>query len=848
LSIGLAQVGRLLLPLGFCICLAPYAALSQVVAPTFTYSPSAGCTLTSPCVISPSTPPISNYYFASVTPSSANQYFMVTTTGANPNQLLTVNNLNTNGYVMGLLLTSGGSPIWLPPNSSVQLVYNGTAWALVNRFFPPNVYMVDGTTYSQLSSAYNDCVAANSQTNTCVIYDYYPQETSAAAPWHGVPWYFSGGEVPVHLYLGPGVFITDGPFTVPRLSQVIGSGRQGTSSTLFYGTIIQSTNTAFGGLMFTASGGSGCTTGPITISGGTYTALAKATVTSVSGGSYPVVVMQSLGSGYTSIAGLTLTFPGCTGTNAPSVTSAITNTVVYIGDSPNSNGATFGSRLENMTIDCNYATSCTGLEMLNAQEQSGPRNVNFFNWAHYGIHADGSGANNSTLTDVEVNGCFDASKCMIPASTTTPSIGIYIENAAVRVDKVTVNATNTPGLSGTSQLSAAACKTGGGEAQLTAHSGYTFNTSLLTSGTYVVVSGFTATGFSGIFQINTVTSSNLTYFTPCTSGAAPPITAASAVNLLLPIAVGVCGGPNCLDSSTSSSSAYGSVVFTGLKHTERAIDGTFVTGQVTYTDISPSCPSSGTLINCIHLDGGTNQPSFYLIGNLLLAGGAQVGIKDDGLGKTVTGTLIPQYSGGSAACPIDGRMLFLGRALTGSSSGSGSNTVEIQSPSTPSSCQIPPNTCLDIDGGVQHTTNTTYTDYAAQIADTSNHHLNFWLLAHDNGTANVGFSMRFCNISTSQTSNYAWFNSVYAGSGYVQASQSTSIPLTPTMYATSSLNTGGSATLQVNFFMGPATSSSSCAFSPTAGTPFASCLGNWSSSMPDIYTVNYIRAVLVPAL
>jgi hypothetical protein len=68
------------------------------------------------------------------------------------------------------------------------------------------------------------------------------------------------------------------------------------------------------------------------------------------------------------------------------------------------------------------------------------------------------------------------------------------------------------------------------------------------------------------------------------------------------------------------------------------------------------------------------------------------------------------------------------------------------------------------------------------------------------------------------------------------------------MFAASSLNTGGSNTLQVTFFMGPATSSSSCAFSATAGTPLGSCPGHWNGSPSDQFTLNYIRAVLVPAL
>jgi len=476
---------------------------------------------------------------------------------------------------------------------------------------PPNTYVVDGTTYSTLASAYNACVANQSSTNsntaTCEIWDYYPQET-ATTPWPGSPWFFSGGETPVHLHLGPGVFITNGPFTVPRLSTISGSGRAGsTGAAKTYGTVIQSTNVStFGGLILTATAaGVGCSAGTVTIT-------------------------NSSGSA---------SFPGCS--TQPSYSFALSNTLIYIGDSGNASGSTFGSRLENLTVDCNNAVSCSGIEIQNAQEQSGPRYVNVVNFSVYGIHVDGSGGNNSSLIDVEVDGCYSAASCLI-SSTTVP---VLIENAAVRVDKITVNTPNTPGLSGTTQLASATCS--GGTATLTAAGANTFPASFLT-GAHIAVSGVTGGGtYNGTYSILTTSSSAVSYGSGCTGTGT--ISNSATANILPNAGIYLCGGPNCPDSNTSSNNGYASVVFTGTKHTERAGDGTFVTGQITYTDISPTCPSSKTLNNCIHLAGSPNQPSFYLIQNLLVAGGANVAIQDDGLSKTVTGTVIASYSGGSVA-------------------------------------------------------------------------------------------------------------------------------------------------------------------------------------------------------
>jgi hypothetical protein len=164
-------------------------------------------------------------------------------------------------------------------------------------------------------------------------------------------------------------------------------------------------------------------------------------------------------------------------------------------------------------------------------------------------------------------------------------------------------------------------------------------------GAYINISGVTpASAYGGIFQITGVTSTTLTYAVTCSG---PGTIASSASVQILPRAGGqVCGGSTCVDHSGTNPTAV--VAFTGIKHTERAQDGTYVTGAVIYTDMSPTCPSAGyTQMNCVHFDG-VNQPLSYLVQNLANLSGARTSIQDDAFSTTITDSVVPYYAGGSS--------------------------------------------------------------------------------------------------------------------------------------------------------------------------------------------------------
>lgn len=68
---------------------------------------------------------------------------------------------------------------------------------------------------------------------------------------------------------------------------------------------------------------------------------------------------------------------------------------------------TFGNRIENLTLDCNFMSGCIGLYSNDIQEQSGARHFLIINFPVYGIFMDGTGgpgqgAENYVLEDGEV--------------------------------------------------------------------------------------------------------------------------------------------------------------------------------------------------------------------------------------------------------------------------------------------------------------------------------------------------------------------------------------------------------------------------------------------------------------
>jgi hypothetical protein len=164
---------------------------------------------------------------------------------------------------------------------------------------------------------------------------------------------------------------------------------------------------------------------------------------------------------------------------------------------------------------------------------------------------------------------------------------------------------------------------------------------------------------------------------------------------------------------------------------------------------------------------------------------------------------------------------------------------------TPASCQVAPGACVDIEAAIQHTAGTAYTDCALGVSDSSGNQINYRLATQDNSVTNKGFAMRFCNTPGSQTSNIEWFNSFFNGSGYQFVNQGSS---TATMFTSSTLSTSGSAILNLTFYFGPSSATTSCSFSASGSTPLTCSTTSWPGTESDQFTINYLRSVLVPAL
>jgi hypothetical protein len=591
-------------------------------------------------------------------------------------------------------------------------------------------------------------------------------------------------------------------------------GRTTSSTITSFGTTIQAAGSGFGGVQITASGSlAGCTT--VTITGGSGSGAAASVITGRDGNKD--ILTNNFGEGYGTAlpTSVTIAGSGCSATG----TASLVTTVVFIGDSNVVPGNTFGSRLENLTVDCHYLTGCSGIEIQNAQEQSGPRYVNAVNWAVRGIFVHGTASINSSITDVEVDGCYSPTSCKISGT----SVGVEIDNTAVRVDKLTANAVNTASFT----PSSASCSS----PDVTLNG--TLSTSIFNSG-YVLIAGVSGSGPSvnGIWPIVSSSPSSLKYsVSPGTCSGSYTVTGATAT--ILPLeAVSVCSGITCADNAAAG--VISSVIFTGIKHTERAHDGIYVTGPVSYTDMSPTCPSAGaTMSNCIHLAGGANTPNSVSITDLLVAGGANVSVQDDNLSRTITSSTVSQYSIGYG-CPVNTGIL----AYTPQGNvtmETGQSAAALFTLPTPGACQIPPGACMDLDVGFQHPAGTTPTDYALLLYDSaSTAHVIGWLIAQGSTSHTLyTFNAHFCNNPGSQSQNSSWITTMINGGTYF------ALPTTMgnQMFSTSGLLTT-SPPLQLVLWVG----ADSCTFTSGSTSPF-SCTATFTSS--DTFRLQFARMTLV---
>jgi hypothetical protein len=528
----------------------------------------------------------------------------------------------------------------------------------------PNLFLVNPGGNTSFGAAYTQCTGSSSPVyNTCEVWDCNLAKTGETMMMS--PWNFDGTETPVHLRFCPGVVTVYGPLIVPRNSVIEGAGRSAGAGN--NGTVIQAVSpavAAFGGVGYIAinSGGTSCTggSGSVSWSGGTGSG-ASATYTTAGGNL--AITMVNPGGGYgTSQAGAPVPSVVVTGCS-PSLTAVLSGSVVIIGDTnENPANAVFGSRLMNLTVDCNQVANCTAVEIQNTQEQCGPVFVSAINytsrclWVHGMVKAIGT--DNSSAFDMECNG----------NTSTTPNPGMSPSTVPVEFDntksrgiiQATINPVNsiTPiglrtGTTGSNE--AITCSGGVGTVTLpgtTALPANWSNTPPYSLNAYVTIAGITGgTVWNNTWPINSIHISPGSF--NIVGGICPIVgTGPTATATLEPSAdIIVCSGSSCAYGAEGNTLNNPTEVSLIQVHMEHAGTGVFATGSNTSVNmVAPTTTVGGNSMYASVTIDGTSPPASVNISSLLVNSGLQYMIVDG-----ITGTnLAVQGSGGTLANYVSG--------------------------------------------------------------------------------------------------------------------------------------------------------------------------------------------------
>jgi hypothetical protein len=529
----------------------------------------------------------------------------------------------------------------------------------------PNVYFVEGTggTYANITAAYGACPG----TGTCEIWDYALAGTETMA---SVPWNFDNNEVPVHLHLGPGILSVSGPFVVPRNSTVEGAGRAIGSGA--GGTIIQASGSTFGGVAYVNTSGVTCSpassTGTVTFSttGGGSGAAANWS-TNASG--VLTVKMTNPGGGYGHTTPPTVTSPSCL---PSSPTAVLSTSVVILGDTntgvsnstiaPIKTVSTFGSRLVNLTVDCNNVPGCTAIEMQNDQEQGGPMFVNAVNYSGRCLWVHGMngsvGTDNSFAFQIECNGYYAAgSNSMAGHVMTTATVPVEFDNTKSRgITGATVNPVFSSGPIGSVSIACTSFPASASIGTPPPPANWNTTTYPLPYGlsAYVLLSGYSGTqmGWNTAWPISNISLSAGT-FNINGSGACPTSSASGGSATLIPSAdIIVCSGSACAYGGEGSQTNPTQVSLTQI-HTEHAGNGYFITGADTSVEIlAPTVTTSGTVYTGLTVDS-VAPPTSVNISSMLANTGVQFmivdGITNTSIPVTSNTSVLSNYLSGTAA-------------------------------------------------------------------------------------------------------------------------------------------------------------------------------------------------------
>jgi hypothetical protein len=384
------------------------------------------------------------------------------------------------------------------------------------------------------------------------------------------------------------------------------------------------------------------------------------------------IKMTSPGASYTSAPTITIPVAGCAG-GSPSFTAHLTTSVIIIGDTntsagnasgPNA-GSSFGARLMNLTVDCNSVPNCTGIELQNAQEQSGPMFVNVVNYSGRCLWVHGQstaiGTDNSFAFQIECNGYYSpGANGTAGATMTFATVPVEFDNTKSRgIVGATVNpvsASTALALTGISS-----CTASGGTFTATGTPSSNLPSNWNTTppyglSAYTTLSGYTLTN-AGWNNTYPITVNYPTSFTINGVGPCPTSSASGGSATLEPSAdVIVCSGTACAGGIDQGQNNPTQVSLTQV-HTEHAGTGYFITGTNTSAEIlAPTTTvGGGSMFAGVTIDSA-NKPASVNVTSLLANSGIQLMVVDGINGASVpapsgNGSVLAHYVSGTTYFP-----------------------------------------------------------------------------------------------------------------------------------------------------------------------------------------------------
>lgn len=840
----------------------------------------ASTTLTDPAAgaLSIGSPYIDGYTTVNITITSAGRnYSLPTPNSTGSVHFVRVNNTG-NPTTPQYAFTLGGSNIQPGTGLVAEWIPANAAWNVISAPTPgPDVYIVGlGCPTSQylaatanatvclntFVSAYNDCYANVHGTGTtiksCVIYDNTLTSITTGGvnagqteTINGTPWPADGTDTGFVAYFGPGILYTTGPVTSTRAGMVAGVGP--TLSSNVAGTTIrastagcsasagvETTGCQFGGISgaTVSAKGTGCHNSDLfnVASTNGSGAVLKAVCSNTPCESGTMTVNPYIeGGGYGGASSFTSVLAGTTNNCSvqPTLTAPVIDTALAHDGDITVVSDTFGARMQGFTLDCNGVGCSSGLEIINAQEESYVDEVNIINYGvaggsgayggGNGIYIHGSKTNNLEMRNVQVNGCISGGAvCQAAGNTTLWEVdNTYLKTSG----HVTLNPVNMY-----SQAVTSTSCSGTGPYTITITLAATPSV-MFTNPGGVQLTGVTGgSGMTGVYDITAIAGSVITAVTyghKACSGSGTGGTAIVAPR----IGLRACAGSGCEDGNSQGPVMVNMMVEN--LHTENLGMGTKVQGGTTTNNLVSFLSLQPTMATTT---GVVIEFDAAMLGTACVwqpwaggSGGIYPLVQDDILGVYRYDPM-PWYCGGTAN-PGASKLFQVTGSQTAVPESSGSAVPVIATVATKTGQVIPAGACFSWDVSWVHSVGTSSTDYALQLTD-GTHYFSWLLDKQSAAVTNYVSSGSYCNNPGSQTAGTGWLTGNYKGLSALSLTAGS-------FFNTLTLTT--SAPITLNVYACPS-STGACTFTNSAAVPLAQN-GAWST---DTFTANQARIKVDP--